>query len=479
MALNYNAPFDGTKSSVDGAGSDQMNSFLWLKKSIIEARREQYFLPMADVKTMPKHYGKNIKVFQYLPILDDRNLNDQGIDAAGATIVTTGWIITYPRLEFNVANASATAAATAINANVGNVITAVAGADDSGGTGFATITLDNTTATYDSDVKKDAVVALNLGVSVLQGSGNLYGSSKDIGTIVGRLPHITENGGRVNRVSTTRLTLEGAISEFGFFTEFTRDSIEFDSDDRLREHLSRELVNAATQIQEAQLQIDLLGAANVELYAGNAITDEDVTGVGTTPSLVQYDDFTRLDQILTDNRTPRQTTVITGSKFTDTRVVPACRIMFVGSEIVPHLKRMKDPFNNKAFIEVQHYADAGNTLNGEIGSLDQFRVVQVPEMLHWAGVGADEGVNPGFRAEGGKYNVYPMMVIGDESFTALGFQNDGKSLGVKTMTKNYGMETMGTSDPYGKTGISSMSWYYGFLAFRPERIGIIKTVAPL
>ena len=397
MALNYNAPFDGAKSSIDGAGSDQMNSFLWLKKSIIEARREQYFLPLADVKTMPKHYGKNIKVFHYLPILDDRNINDQGIDASGATIA----------------------------------------------------------------------------------DGNLYGSSKDIGTIVGRLPHITENGGRVNRVSTTRLTLEGAISEFGFFTEFTRDSIEFDSDERLREHLSRELVNAATQIQEAQLQIDLLGAANVELFAGNAITDADITGEGATPSLVQYDDFTRLDQILTDNRTPRQTTVITGSKFTDTRVVPACRVMFVGSEIVPHLKRMKDPFGNKAFIEVQHYADAGNTLNGEIGSLDQFRVVQVPEMLHWAAAGAAVGTNPGYREDAGKYNIYPMMVIGDESFTALGFQNDGKSLGVKTMTKNYGMETMGTSDPYGKTGISSMSWYYGFLAFRPERIGIIKTVAPL
>lgn len=397
MALNYNAPFDGQKSGIDGAGSDQMNSFLWLKKSIIEARREQYFLPMADVKTMPMHYGKNIKVFHYLPILDDRNINDQGIDASGATIA----------------------------------------------------------------------------------NGNLYGSSKDIGTIVGRLPHITENGGRVNRVSTTRLTLEGSITEFGFFTEFTRDSIEFDSDDRLREHLSRELVNAATQMQEAQLQIDLLGAANVELFAGNAITDADITGEGTTPSLVQYDDFTRLDQILTDNRTPRQTTVITGSKFTDTRVVPACRVMFVGSEIVPHLKRMKDPFGNKAFIEVQHYADAGSTMNGEIGSLDQFRIVQVPEMLHWAAAGAAVTDNPGYREDAGKYNVYPMMVIGDESFTALGFQNDGKSLGVKTMTKNYGMETMDSSDPYGKTGISSMTWYYGFLAFRPERIGIIKTVAPL
>lgn len=397
MALNYNSPITGQKSGIDGAGSDQMNSFLWLRKSLIESRKDQYFLPLADVKTMPKHMGKTIKVYEYVPILDERNVNDQGIDASGATIV----------------------------------------------------------------------------------DGNLYGSSKDVGTINARLPTLTENGGRVNRVGQKRLTIEGSITEFGFFTEFTRDSIEFDSDDGLREHLSREMMNAAVQMQEAQVQIDLISNAGVELFSGVAIDDSQVTGEGATPSLVAYDDFVRLDQILTDNRTPRQTTVITGSKFTDTRVVPACRVMYVGSEIVPHLKRLKDPFDNKAFIEVQHYADAGNTLNGEIGSIDQFRVIQVPEMLHWAGVGAAEGTNPGYRAESGKYNVYPMLVVGSESFTALGFQTDGKKLGVNVMTRNYGKEAMEYNDPYGKTGISSMTWYYGILVFRPERLGIIKTVAPL
>ena len=397
MALNYNSPINGQKSGIDGAGSDQMNSFLWLRKSLIEARKDQYFLPLADVKTMPKHMGKTIKVYEYVPILDERNVNDQGIDATGATIV----------------------------------------------------------------------------------NGNLYGSSKDVGTITSRLPTLTENGGRVNRVGQKRLTIEGNITEFGFFTEFTRDSIEFDSDDSLREHLSREMMNAAVQMQEAQVQIDLISSAGVELFSGVATDDSEITGEGANPSLVSYDDFVRLDQILTDNRTPRQTTVITGSKFTDTRVVPACRVMYVGSEIVPHLKRLKDPFNNKAFIEVQHYADAGNTLNGEIGSIDQFRIIQVPEMLHWAGVGAAEGTNPGYRAEGGKYNVYPMLVVGNESFTALGFQTDGKKLGVNVMTRNYGKEAMEFNDPYGKIGISSMTWYYGILVFRPERLGIIKTVAPL
>ncbi|AMD43408.1 major capsid protein [Pseudomonas phage ZC03] len=398
MALNYNAPIAGQKSSIDGPGSDQMQSFLWLRKAIIEARKEQYFFPLANVKNMPKHYGKTIRVFEYVPLLDDRNINDQGIDANGVTIA----------------------------------------------------------------------------------DGNLYGSSKDIGTIKGKLPVLSENGGRVNRVGFKRLTLEGEISEFGMFTEFTKDSIEFDSDDQLREHLSRELMNGAVQIQEAQLQIDLLSNAGVELFAGAATADDEITGEGPTPSLISHADIMRLDQILTENRTPRNTTIISGSRFTDTRVIPASRIMYVGSELVPHLKTLKDSFGNKAFIEVQHYADAGNLLNGEIGSIDAFRVIQVPEMLHWAGAGAVEtNANPGFRATDGRYDVYPMLVVGDDSFTALGFQNDGKKLGINVMTRNYGKEAMDYNDPYGKIGISSLTWYYGMLVYRPERIAVAKTVAPL
>ena len=397
MALNYNAPINGQKSSIDGANSDQMQSFLWLRKSIIEARKEQYFFPLANVKNMPKHHGKTIRVFEYIPLLDDRNVNDQGIDANGVASV----------------------------------------------------------------------------------DGNLYGSSKDIGTIRGKLPVLSETGGRVNRVGFKRLTLEGEISEFGMFTEFTRDSIEFDSDDQLREHLSRELMNGAVQIQEAQIQMDLLSGAGVELFAGAATADDEITGEGATPSLVSYADLMRMDQILTDNRTPRNTTIITGSRFTDTRVIPASRILYVGSELVPHLKTMKDTFLNKAFIEVQHYADAGTLLNGEIGSIESFRVVQVPEMLHWAGAGDAVGTNPGYRETDGKYDVYPMLVVGDDSFTALGFQNDGKKLGINVMTRNYGKEAMDYNDPYGKTGISSMTWYYGMLVYRPERIGVFKSVAPL
>lgn len=407
MPLNYNAPIDGQKSTIDGAGSDQMNTFFWLKKAIIEARKEQYFMPLANVTNMPKHYGKTIKVYEYVPLLDDRNVNDQGIDANGVTIV----------------------------------------------------------------------------------NGNLYGSSKDIGTITSKLPTLTENGGRVNRVGFTRIAREGSIHKFGFFYEFTQESMDFDSDDGLKEHLSRELMNGAVQLTEAVLQKDLLAAAGVVLYAGAATSDDEVTGEElpgppiVPASIVTYANLMRLDSILTDNRTPKQTKVITGSRMIDTRVIPAGRVAYIGSELVPILKGMTDLFGNKAFIEIQHYADAGNILNGEIGSVDAFRFIQVPEMLHWAGAGAEVVDNPGYRSSmvGGEehYDIYPILVVGDDSFTTIGFQTDGKTVKFSVLTKMPGRETADRNDPYGETGFSSIKWYYGILIKRPERIGLIKTVAPV
>lgn len=409
--LNYNAPIDGTKSSIDGSGSDQMNSFYWLRKSLIEARREQFFMPLASVTNMPKNFGKTIKVYEYVPMLDVRNVNDQGIDASGVTIA----------------------------------------------------------------------------------NGNLYGSSKDIGTISSKLPLVGENGGRVNRVGFTRLSREAALLKFGFFYEFTQESMDFDSDDMLKEHLARELMNGATKITEDVLQKDLLASAGVVLYAGAATSNGTITGevvpevVGVSPeipaSILSYKNIMRLSATLDENRTPKQTTVISGSRYIDTKVIGAGRIAYIGSELAPVVMEIKDSFNNPAFVAVQHYSDAGTVLNGEIGSVGPLRFVQVPDMLHWAGVGATVVDNPGYRSTTvlgvDKYDVYPVLVVGDQSFTTIGFQTDGKTVKFTVMTKMPGRETADRNDPYGETGFSSIKWYYGILVTRPERIGLMKSVAPI
>jgi len=390
--MQYNDPAGGTQSTV---GATQFNEFYWHRKAILDAKKEMFFTPLASVINMPKHMGKKIKVYQYVPLLDDRNVNDQGIDAAGAT---TAW-------------------------------------------------------------------------------GNLYGSSRDVGRIDSRLPLLQENGGRVNRVGFTRLEREGSIYNLGLFMEFTEDSFQFDSDSELYGHLSRELVTGATQMSEAMLQKDLLAAAGVVVYAGAATQDSEITAEGAGASIVEYEDLERLHTILNDNRTPKQTKVITGSRMIDTKVVDGGRVLYIGTEMESTVNRILDPFGNPAFVSIEHYAAAGTVMNGEIGKVHKFRIVVVPEMLNWAGAGAAVGTNPGYRESSGNYDIYPMLCVGDESFTTIGFQTDGKTVKFKMITKMPGEKTADRDDPYGKKGFSSLQFWYGFMDMRPERMGVIKTVA--
>lgn len=380
----------GTSTIDQYSGSKQLSNYYFIKKALIEAREEQYFMQLADVTSMPKHMGKKIVKYQYVPLLDDDNINDQGIDASGAVIE----------------------------------------------------------------------------------NGNLYGSSKDIGTIPDKLPVLSETGGRVNRVGFTRKILEGTFENFGFFSEYTEDAVNFDTDEELMTHINRETINGASEITEDALQIDLINNAGTIRYLGAA------TNTATTDSVVTYGDIVRLNIDLDNNRTPKSTKIITGTRNIDTRTIGSTRVMYIGSELLPTLKAMKDYHDNAAFIPVHQYAGGTTTLTGEVGSLDAFRVVVVPKMLKWVGAGA-AATDETLYATEGKYDVFPMLVVGDEAFTTIGFQTSGKNVKFNQIHKKPGVETADMNNPYGKKGFMSIQWWYGFMPLRPERIALIKTTATM
>ena len=464
MGQQFNDPAGGTPSSI----GSQINNHFYQKQALIEAKKEQYFSQLADVTSMPKNMGKKIKRYHYLPMLDDANINDQGIDAAGVAIDMSKFTVTLPRLTQSYAvQANADAAVAAINA-------IQAGVAAKSGTGPWTVTVTKTELIPASDALTATCVSAVPGAKRKQGSGNLYGSSKDIGTISGKMPVLSETGGRVNRVGFKRKELEGTIEKFGFFDEYTQESLDFDTDAELAQHINREMVMGANEITEDALQIDLINAAGVIKYAGDATQNSDMG----SNDLVSYGDLMRLSIDLDNNRTPKHTTVITGTRMVDTRVLPACRVLYCGSELLPTLKAMKDLHNNPAFISVEKYAAGGTTLTGEVGAIDQWRIVIVPEMMKWAGAGAatTDSIN---YDNGAFYDVFPMLAVGDQSFTTIGFQTDGKTVKFKITHKAPGEATADRNDPYGETGFMSIKWYYGFMALRPERIALLKTVARL
>jgi len=401
--IKYNNPqygAGGTQSNPSTVGK-QIRLDVYEKKALIDIAQEQYFSQLSGTMDMPKNMGKTIKKFQWIPLLDDRNINDQGIDASGATIA----------------------------------------------------------------------------------AGNLYGSSKDIGTIPGKMPTLTEVGGRVNRVGFTRKVLEGSIHKMGFFYEFTEEALNFDTEAELMGHLTRESLRGANELSEDQLQLELINGAGVRVYAGAAtsVATMSAEGAAGTESVIKYADLQRLSVTLDENRCPKSTKIIAGSRMVDTKTIASARVLFIGSELENQVRNMVDAFNNPAFVPVEKYASAGTLLNGEIGAVAQFRIVVVPEMMHWeaAGVTATAGKGLGKYRTGAadKYNVYPAMVVGSEAFTNIGFQTSGASKKWKITTKLPGSETADRVDPYGESGFSSIKWYHGILIERPEWISILHSLA--
>ena len=371
--------------------TQQLQPYAFERKALIDARKEQYFGQLSNTKAMPKNSGKTIKQYHYLPILDDRNINDLGLDASGAVIT----------------------------------------------------------------------------------DGNLYGSSKDVGTIPSKFPVLSETGGKVNRVGVTRRTIESNLEKFGFYTDFSTDLLALDSDAELLSHITRELMNAAVEIHEDLLQKDLLNAAGTVRYVGTATSNATLSAT----SELTYNDLMRLTIDLDNARCPKQTTVITGTRLIDTKTIPSCRVAYVGSELIPTLEAMQDPHGRPALVPVQQYAAGTTVLNGEYGAIAGFRIIVVPEMMKWAGKGA-AGTDPSFYTTGGNFDVFPFLVVGDGSFADIGFQTDGKSNKFKTIMKK-GDELADINNPYGDVGFSSIKWWYGFMALRPEWIGLIKCTAKL
>ncbi len=218
---------------------------------------------------------------------------------------------------------------------------------------------------------------------------------------------LSETGGRVNRVGFKRREIESTLNKFGFFDEYTQESLDFDTDEELETHITREMVRGANEINEDLIQIDLLNSPGVVRFGGAATSTATITGEGPDKSLVTYEDLMRLSIELDENRCPKNTKIITGTGMIDTKVVDAARFMFIGSELIPMVKKMKDLFDNPAFIGVQHYAAGTTVARGEIGQLGDFRIIVVPEMMHWAGAGANEVTNEGYRSTKSEVRCIP------------------------------------------------------------------------
>ena len=330
------------------------------------------------------------------------------------------------------------------------------------------------------DRNTNTTEGINAAGAVTPAWSNLYGSSKDIGTITSGLPTLSEGAGRVNRVGYTRVERTATLSRLGFFHEWTDDMMDFDTDPQLYDHLYTELVNGAVKIEEALTQIDLINGAGVVRFTGDATSKATLSPEGAVSDKLKYADIVRLSIALDVNKAPKTMKVLTGSAMTDTRTVPNCRVLYVAPELQLELETMTNANGREVFIPVHTYAGQTKPLNGEIGSIGGFRVIAVNEMLKDEGQGGTVGTNPGYRATGTKYDAYVVLAVAGNSFTSVGFQGTVASgPKMKVIVKKPGESMAGLDNPYGNKGFASIQWYHATLVERPEWIAKIYTIAPV
>ena len=487
--MAYNNPTVTNEQSDIG---EQIRTDLFARKALDRLKNERHFTALGVSKDLPKHMGKSIKQFVYYPILSDENINSLGIDGsdsgtdfiryvggAGA-IIDNKWTVwnSLTRVPLTT-TADSRPADTFMGTIVGASQTKTIASDTKGTDIVMTAAGTNNETTQDWTVTMDGVViasGLNRSqaalvktpVIVKQNSGNLYGGTRDTNLITDKLPKLNEFGGWKNRVGMKRKIITGSVFLNGYYLPLTKEGLDFDNDSELLERSINEVLETAHEITEDLIQSDLVNAATTKgtvFFAGSALTKGEVT------SGLSYNGLMKWGLALSKNRVPKKTTVVTGSRLTDTETIDGGWLAYISEDMIPTFMAMKDYHDERAWVPARKYAAASNLLPGEAGSIGPFRFIVNQQMQTSTNNAGEE--------------IQSILVVGEESFASINFMGNSTN-GAKGSKGRYttqfvkpGSEEAKLLEPFAQTGFFSINWYHGFMTLRNERLGIFWTKAEI
>ena len=424
----------------------QFNDKFWSKGAIRESQRKRTFTQLGNRFTQPKHYGDVIEKERHFPVFHPMNQLDNGIAANTAKLLTDRWFATT---------------------EAGEVL----------------VDLSNKVASSEFPTEADATAALSAfntangttGGSITSGAGSLFNGDADFTVLSDSYPALDEEGGNVNAVNAKSIVVKGSVKEFGLHMKFTQRAIDMDSRTGILAQKAKDLGEAKGDLYEAQLQSDLLAAAQLNTtYASETATSLDQL---TADDVLTFADLRLMEQELKRSLVPRDTKVLSGTDKIGTKVVGKAYYVYVGQELYPTLQDM-DHMGVKVWEPVESYMaqDGSNVADGEIGRIGGFRFIEVPNMQKYAAAGATVSTDTSADADNrfqrnDKYDAFPVLFVGSDSFGTVGFEGD--SARIKTAMPKPDAH----NDPFGKNGSMSISWYFGTLIYRPERIRQIVCTA--
>ena len=410
----YGAGDATTSSSIDrtsGAntgGAAQMNQYFYDKAALIALRTKLIFSQMSSTRNMPKHYGDTLKKHVYVPLLDEANLTDQGLDKNGAYTAKGGRLYGGSK-------------------NIGTILSSLPDISETGGrvnrVGFtrreitAQIVNRGFFFEYSSrelDFDSDKDLYMHLTTEALRGAQEL---NEDILAAT-----LISGAGYNHYAAGAVLPTGGTYDPKLYITATSRPSI-------------MDLYKMDTQLDHNKCPKD------TEVIAGSRMIDT------RTVENARYM-FISSD-VKTDFMSMKDLDGTTNA------FIPLKTYSHANTDkkYISHLHGeigMVGPFRLVVVPKMLHYEGAGALKAGGTGA----RTTVVPKV--GGGGGTEE-----------RYNVYPCLIIGSGCFTHIGFET-GSGAKSKFIVKNKRPGAPESIDPYGKTGLTSIQFWNGVLIERPE-----------
>lgn len=426
----------------------------FVSKAVVEyAARKQFFSKMASREDMPENSGDTITKEIVIPMLHKDNMVDGNVDASTAKLLTYVWYV-FPSV--GAAIDSKYDVNDYLGANGGNLDLAIAAAK----------------------AAATARVGVLGGAAFMKsGAGNILHGDASYATAQGPLVPLPEEGGVVNLLNSSSKLVSAKMTQHGIGAKYTVRSVTLDSRMKQVAREIKELARATGELKEMQIQNSLLTAseANRMIASDVAVTPVQMK----SQDVLDYDALSAFEQDLINNEVPTDTEIVSGTDKVDTKVIENAYVAFISSKMLPTLRKMKGPDGvTLAWVPKSQYAAGETIMDGEAGSIGAFRFVVVPDLQIYKGAGslvsADTTGTAGERANtyatGGYYDVFPILVVGTDSFITTGMRS-------QDVTANHIMPKADAhNDLYGQVGAVASKWEYGFLAYRPERIRQLAVV---
>lgn len=241
----------------------------------------------------------------------------------------------------------------------------------------------------------------------------------------------------------TKTDITAVLEEYGDVIKLTNRIQDFHTDPVLRQYMELTGQQAAETIEE--IRINRLKAGTNVFYAAN------VASRSTVNSPPTRGDFRRIYRYFKKYKARELTSIIPPTAMISTEPIPPSYF------VLGHTDLYADISNVSGFIPVQNYSSAIKAHPGEVGSIEQFRIVLTAMFDPWYTAGASGttylsgGVEVSVAASA---DVYPLIFIAKDGYSIVPFQ--GKNA-VKPMVRNPGNPTIGNE--LGQVGFVSWVMY--------------------